>query len=169
MGFGRRHVAAHAGLVIIRLGCARERCAGVVLADVEPTYGDVVDRSPPIAAPVARSTPEVYSGDFPLSHFGEASGMKDAAASIRTVDSKGRITLGAADAGRTVQVEPVEDGYVIRFCRVIPEREAWLWENPVALAMVQRGLAEAAAGNLIRDVDLDDLLGVADTVTDDGE
>lgn len=95
--------------------------------------------------------------------------MADDAGTIRTVDSKGRVTLSAADAGRTVQIEPTEDGYVVRFCRVIPDREAWLWDNPLALAMVQRGLAEAASGSVIRGVDIAELVASADTVADDGE
>lgn len=35
---------------------------------------------------------------------------------------------------------------VLRLARVIPEREAWLYENPNALASVRRGLEQARKG-----------------------
>jgi hypothetical protein len=48
---------------------------------------------------------------------------------LKTIDEKGRLTLGQEFAGRTVQIEKDEDGIVVKFYRVVPEREAWLWEN----------------------------------------
>ena len=87
---------------------------------------------------------------------------------IRTVDGKGRVTLGTAAAGRTVQVEETPDGFAIRFCRVIPESEAWLWENEATLKRVLRGISEAKAGDVVRDVDLADLIALADALPDDG-
>jgi len=59
---------------------------------------------------------------------------------LKTIDEKGRLTLGREFAGRTVQVEKGEDGIVVKFCRVVPEREAWLWESETAKGMVDRGL-----------------------------
>ncbi len=70
-------------------------------------------------------------------------------ASHKSADSKGRVTLGGHFANRAVIVEQRgKDEVVIRLARVIPEREAWLYENPKALAQVRRGLAEARAGNV---------------------
>ena len=85
---------------------------------------------------------------------------------VRTVDGKGRITLGAADAGRTVRVEQTPDGYVVRYCRIIPEREAWLYDNPVALALVRKGIEDVKAGRVIEDVDLAELIAFAETIPD---
>lgn len=68
----------------------------------------------------------------------------------RDVDAKGRITLGAAFANRTMIVEERGDEIVLKLARVIPEREAWLYENDEALASVRRGLAQAKAGRLVK-------------------
>lgn len=68
----------------------------------------------------------------------------------REIDSKGRITLGAAFANRTVIVEERENEIVLKLARVIPEREAWLYENEEALAAVRRGLNQARTGKLAR-------------------
>lgn len=92
--------------------------------------------------------------------------MPDTPVNIRTVDGKGRVTLGAAAAGRTVQIEEMADGFTVRFCRVIPESEAWLWENEGALKRVLQGLAEAKAGKVAEDVDLAELLAHAATIPD---
>ena len=60
-------------------------------------------------------------------------------------DSKGRITLGEAFANATVLVEPHGVGEVlVKLARVLPAREAWLYENKAALASVRRGLKQAA-------------------------
>ncbi|HVR73214.1 MAG TPA: hypothetical protein VMT52_02740 [Planctomycetota bacterium] len=66
----------------------------------------------------------------------------------KRADSKGRVTLGEGFANRTVLVERLEDGVVIRLARVIPESESWLYMNKAALASVRRGLAQAKAGKL---------------------
>ena len=63
----------------------------------------------------------------------------------RNTDSKGRITLGDAYANRTMIVEEHGDDILLRLARVIPEREAWLYENKEALASVRRGLSQAKA------------------------
>jgi hypothetical protein len=62
---------------------------------------------------------------------------------VRMTDCKGRLKLGAAFAHRTVIVEQCADEIIVRLARVIPEREAWLYANPVALAAVRRGLQQA--------------------------
>jgi hypothetical protein len=70
-------------------------------------------------------------------------------AALKTIDGKGRLTLGRKFAGRTVQVEGENDGVVIiRFYRAVLEREAWLWENETAKGMVDRGIEQAQRGEL---------------------
>ena len=65
----------------------------------------------------------------------------------KNADSKGRVTLGDHFANRAVIVERrSEDEVVIRLARVIPEREAWLYGNPKALASVRRGLDQVRKG-----------------------
>ncbi len=66
----------------------------------------------------------------------------------KKTDSKGRLTLGEAYANKTLIVEDRGDEIVLQVARVIPEREAWLYENPRALEAVRRGLKQAAAGEL---------------------
>jgi hypothetical protein len=62
----------------------------------------------------------------------------------KTTDSKGRITLGERFANRTVIVQDIDETEVrVTLARVIPEREAWLQENPKAKASVLKGLAQA--------------------------
>jgi hypothetical protein len=63
------------------------------------------------------------------------------------------------------QVSPIEIR-IVR-ARVIPENEAWLWENETALGMVRRGLQQANKGEFVDnapDLDLDDSL--ADELAD---
>ena len=73
----------------------------------------------------------------------------------KLADSKGRITLGDRFANRTVIVEDIDDTEVrITLARVIPEREAWLYANPKAKALVRKGLAQARARRLAKAPDL---------------
>ena len=65
----------------------------------------------------------------------------------KNTDSKGRVTLGGRFANRAVIIEHrSDDEVVVRLARVIPEGEAWLYENPKALASVRRGLDQACKG-----------------------
>ena len=65
----------------------------------------------------------------------------------KSADAKGRVALGGHFANRAVIVEHrSNDEVVIRLARVIPEGEAWLYENPQALASVRRGLEQARKG-----------------------
>lgn len=65
----------------------------------------------------------------------------------KNVDSKGRIALGKEFANRTVIVQYRGDGEIlIRLARVIPEKEAWLYQNEEALTLLQQGLDEAQSG-----------------------
>lgn len=66
------------------------------------------------------------------------------AVKTRTTDAKGRVTLPRGFADCLVDIEQVNEFEVrIRKVVTIPEREAWLWKNPTALAAVMTGLAEA--------------------------
>jgi hypothetical protein len=81
---------------------------------------------------------------------------------IKTADSKGRIALGKTFANSTVLIERVSSNeYRVIKARVIPEDEAWLWENDKALGMVMRGLRQAKDRQFVEtppDLDLDDEL-----------
>ena len=80
----------------------------------------------------------------------------------KTADSKGRVALGKEFADCHVfveQVSPIEIRIVK--ARLIPEDEAWLWENDTAIGMVRRGLQQAKKGEFAADapdLDLDDSL-----------
>lgn len=64
----------------------------------------------------------------------------------KVADSKGRITLGPEFAGMTFLVDEQEESVVLQRAKVVPAREAWLWENEKALGMVQKGLKQLADG-----------------------
>jgi hypothetical protein len=65
----------------------------------------------------------------------------------KAADSKGRIALGPHFANRTVILEAVSETELhIKLARVVPEQEAWLYENPDALNSVRTGLAQAKGG-----------------------
>lgn len=81
------------------------------------------------------------------------------------VDSKGRLTLGESFANATVIVESREDVVVITRARVIPEREAWLYENKAALASVRRGLQQAAERRFVPGPDLGAAAELAERIT----
>ena len=73
------------------------------------------------------------------------------AARYKSTDSKGRVALGGRFANRAVIVEHrSDDEVVVRLARVIPEREAWLYQNPGALASVRRGLDQARKGKVAK-------------------
>ncbi|WP_030008023.1 hypothetical protein [Picosynechococcus sp. NKBG042902] len=62
-------------------------------------------------------------------------------------DSRGRITLGASAKAKSYRVLSNDLGEILLEPVVtIPEREAWLYKNQDALAAIQQGLAESAAG-----------------------
>ncbi len=86
---------------------------------------------------------------------------------LKTIDEKGRLTLGREFAGRTVRVESNDEGIAIRFYRAVPEREAWLWENETAKGMVDRGLRQAREGELNDGPDLIGAFAFADDLPDD--
>jgi hypothetical protein len=58
----------------------------------------------------------------------------------KNADSKGRLTLGDSFANQTVLIEQHGEGEVlVKLARVIPAREAWLFDNAAALGSVPRG------------------------------
>ena len=65
-------------------------------------------------------------------------------------DSKGRITLGSLAKGvSSFRIEQQPDGkLLLEPHKEIPAREAWLFENPDALASVRKGLDDVAAGRV---------------------
>ena len=74
----------------------------------------------------------------------------------KTVDSRGRVTLGSRYANRLVIVREQEDGTLkIIPAEAVPAREAWLYKNPEALKAVRQGLEEAQAGRFAEGPDLE--------------
>jgi hypothetical protein len=71
--------------------------------------------------------------------------------SVKTVDSKGRLVLGAEFANSTVIVNRVHaTEIVVTKARAVPEHELWLLEHPKALASVLEGLHQAATGEFVQ-------------------
>ncbi len=63
----------------------------------------------------------------------------------RTVDGKGRVTLGPDFANQTVVIDDSNpDQLVIRKVVLIPAEEAWLYKNQVAIKGLRKGLQQAA-------------------------
>lgn len=70
----------------------------------------------------------------------------------KTIDDKGRLALGSRFANRQVIIEETnESQIIITLAKVVPEREAWLYNNPDALKSVLVGLSEARAGKFSPD------------------
>jgi hypothetical protein len=64
----------------------------------------------------------------------------------KTVDSKGRLALGSEFAGKTVILKKTKFGIRIVPAVVVPEHEVWLTKNQAASESIERGLAQARAG-----------------------
>jgi hypothetical protein len=83
----------------------------------------------------------------------------------KLVDNKGRLMLGNRLAGRMVIVDDSDpDCIVITPAVAIPEREAWLYKNKVALGRVRAGLEKARKGTFSKsppDLDADSALADA--------
>jgi len=84
--------------------------------------------------------------------------------SHRQSDSKGRVTLGEAFANRTFIIREEGGSLILEPARVIPEREAWIYENERAIASVRRGLAEAKARKFAAAPDLERAKKIADKI-----
>jgi len=86
----------------------------------------------------------------------------------RTADSKGRITLGDRFANRTVLIEDVDETEVrVTLARVIPEREAWLYENRRAKASVLKGIDQAKRRRFAQGPDLQADAEITQQIEDD--
>jgi len=73
----------------------------------------------------------------------------------KTVDARGRLTLGPRYANRLVIIREHEDGAVeIIPAEAVPAREAWLYKNPKALEAVRAGVEEARASRFAEAPDL---------------
>ncbi|MCE5278826.1 MAG: hypothetical protein ABFD92_10875 [Planctomycetaceae bacterium] len=73
----------------------------------------------------------------------------------KTVDRRGRLTLGKEFANRLVIVKELAAGTVqVTLAQAVPDREAWLHENPEAIAAVLKGLEQAKAGELVKGPDI---------------
>jgi hypothetical protein len=113
--------------------------------------------------PAATTFPLDYNGSM-----GDTWSMAHHVIRTRNTDSKGRITLGDSFANRTMLIEERGDEIVLRLARVIPEREAWLYENKEAMASLRRGLTQARAGKFARKgADLAAASKLADQLQDD--
>ena len=69
-----------------------------------------------------------------------------------TLDSRKRVPLGKLLKGMLTNLfsaEVIDGKIVLEPMKAIPEREAWLYQNPKALASVKRGLKDAAEGKII--------------------
>ena len=70
---------------------------------------------------------------------------------LLTIDSRKRIPLGRLLPNDNVSLfnASVIDGRIIlEPMRAVPDREAWLYDNPEALASVLQGLKEAGEGKV---------------------
>jgi hypothetical protein len=70
---------------------------------------------------------------------------------LLTIDSRKRIPLGKVlpDKNVTLFDARVDGGKIIlEPMRAVPDREAWLYKNPKALASVMKGLKDSAEGRV---------------------
>ena len=75
--------------------------------------------------------------------------------STKTVDARGRVSLGQAFANALVIIKERVDGVVeIVRAEAVPAHEIWLYKNPEALAAVLAGIEQAKAGQFVESPDL---------------
>jgi len=75
----------------------------------------------------------------------------------KTVDARGRLTLGPKYANSLVIVRERDDGALeIMPAEAVPANEAWLYKNPSALKAVREGIEDARAGRFAETPDLTD-------------
>ena len=74
----------------------------------------------------------------------------------RTVDGRGRLTLGMQFAHQLVIIRELPNGSVeVTPAEAVPAREAWLHQNRPALRSVVTGIEQAKAGDFAAPPDLD--------------
>ncbi len=107
---------------------------------------------------------------IPLAHPGRMGYTTGMGAQFETkqADERGRISLGMAFANRTFLVENDGDAIIVRPARVIPEREAWLYDNKTALARVRKGLDQARRREFAEAPSLDEAARLADSMPEGG-
>jgi hypothetical protein len=85
----------------------------------------------------------------------------------RHADAKGRITLGPGFANKAVIIEERGDELILRAARVIPEDEAWVYENDKALSALRSGLQQARQRSFVKGPDLNAAKRLADQLAED--
>jgi hypothetical protein len=90
---------------------------------------------------------------------------------IVKADQAGRLNLGRKLAGRSYRVVEHGTSFVLEHVETVhvPAEEAWLYRNTQALASVQRGLQQIAAGEFANGPDLNVAHKLAATVFPDAE
>ncbi len=84
---------------------------------------------------------------------------------VRQPDEAGRIIIGRQYRGKRFAIQPQLNGDILLSPVVIRhEREAWLYENPEAMASVLRGLEQSGRGE---GVDLGSFAQYADDEIED--
>ena len=64
-------------------------------------------------------------------------------------DGRGRVSLGMVASGKNYRVMMNDAGQILLDPVVpVPESELWLWQNPEAIASVQRGIQQAGTSDL---------------------
>jgi hypothetical protein len=113
-----------------------------------------------------------WIGGFCLSVCLDAENMKGRVVSTiaepKKLDQKGRLSLGKDYAGKLVTVRQIAEGvWQVVLSVAVPAPEAWLHENPEAIASVMRGMKQAAEGQTVPGPDLDAATAFADTIEDE--
>ncbi len=85
----------------------------------------------------------------------------------KTVDPRGRLSLGKAFANRLVIIQELEGGVLqVIPAEAVPATEAWLYRNRETFLAVSRGLEEARAGRFAEPPDREADAGWADDRND---
>lgn len=76
----------------------------------------------------------------------------------RTIDNRGRLSLGTAFANTLVIVRELPDGVLeIVPAEAVPAREVWLYKNAEAHASVMQGLKQAKAKQFVEPPEIVDV------------
>jgi hypothetical protein len=86
----------------------------------------------------------------------------------KTVDPRGRLSLGKAFANRLVIVEELEGGVLqVIPAEAVPTPEVWLHKNREAIGAVSQGIQDARSGQFAEPPDLNADSAWADDGDDD--